>query len=119
MKHLKRLPIGCFRLRGRMTRQQFWATNFLFIVPVLIVAGFAAEQEVDWFVLLASVYYFWTTTAIVAKRYHDRGKSGWNYLWALIPILGAIFVLIEVGFQKGTDGPNQYGKVPGGWRNDS
>ena len=85
---------------------------------MLIVAGFVAQQEADWFVLLVSIYYFWTTTALVVKRYHDREQSGWNYLWALIPILGAIFVLVEV-FQKGTDGPNRYGQVPGGWKNDS
>ena len=103
-----------FSFKGRITRKQFWFANLVFILPVLIIGGFAAEAEADWFVILAAIYYLWAATSIVAKRYHDRDKSGWNQLLALIPILGAIIVLVEVGFLKGTDGPNRYGAVPKG-----
>ena len=34
---------------------------------------------------------------------------GWWVLIGLIPIIGALWLLIELGFLKGTDGPNRYG----------
>ena len=43
------------------------------------------------------------------KRFHDRNKSGWWLLIGLIPIIGAIWLLIELGFLKGTPGPNRFG----------
>ena len=46
---------------------------------------------------------------VYIKRFHDRDKSGWWVLIGLIPIIGAIWLLIELGFLKGTDGPNRFG----------
>ena len=43
------------------------------------------------------------------KRFHDRDKFGWWGLIVLIPIIGAIWLLIELGFLKGTLGPNRFG----------
>ena len=43
------------------------------------------------------------------KRFHDRDKSGWWVLIGLVPIIGAIWLLIELGFFKGTPGPNRFG----------
>ena len=50
--------------------------------------------------------------ALYAKRWHDRNKSGWWSLIGLIPIIGGIWMLIELGFLKGTAGPNSYGPDP-------
>jgi hypothetical protein len=46
---------------------------------------------------------------VYIKRFHDRDKSGWWVLIWLIPIIGAIWLLIELGFLKGTPGPNRFG----------
>jgi uncharacterized membrane protein YhaH (DUF805 family) len=46
---------------------------------------------------------------VYIKRFHDRDKSGWWVLIALIPIIGALWILIELGFLKGTPGPNRFG----------
>lgn len=48
------------------------------------------------------------------KRWHDRDKSGWWALIALIPIVGPIWALVELGFLSGTDGPNRFGPDPRG-----
>ncbi len=50
--------------------------------------------------------------ALYAKRWHDRGKSGWWSLIGLIPVIGGLWMLIELGFLKGTGGANQYGADP-------
>ena len=46
---------------------------------------------------------------VYIKRFHDRDKSGWWVLIGLIPIIGGIWLLIELGFLKGTPGPNRFG----------
>jgi uncharacterized membrane protein YhaH (DUF805 family) len=62
------------------------------------------------------VYFFaiWTGIALQIKRWHDRDKS-WVWIFiAFIPLVGAIWALIEVGFLDGTPGPNKYGPSPKG-----
>jgi uncharacterized membrane protein YhaH (DUF805 family) len=54
----------------------------------------------------------WPMIMVAIKRYHDRGKSGLWYLIALIPILGTIWQIIELGFLRGVPGPNKYGPDP-------
>ena len=51
--------------------------------------------------------------AVAAKRWHDRDKSGWWMLIALVPIIGWIWALVETGFLAGTSGPNRFGADPG------
>jgi uncharacterized membrane protein YhaH (DUF805 family) len=54
----------------------------------------------------------WPTLAIYTKRWHDRNKSGWWSLILLIPFIGGIWMLVELGFLRGTEGPNNYGPDP-------
>ena len=54
----------------------------------------------------------WISLAVAVKRYHDRNKSGWWVLIALVPVIGGIWYLIEAGFLAGTPGPNDYGPDP-------
>jgi uncharacterized membrane protein YhaH (DUF805 family) len=51
----------------------------------------------------------WPALAIYTKRWHDRDKSGWWSLILFIPFIGALWFLIELGFLRGTDGPNRFG----------
>ncbi|HAE49771.1 MAG TPA: DUF805 domain-containing protein, partial [Tistrella mobilis] len=50
--------------------------------------------------------------AIGARRCHDRGRSGWFQLIMLIPLIGWIWLLVEIGFLRGTEGPNRFGPDP-------
>jgi uncharacterized membrane protein YhaH (DUF805 family) len=45
------------------------------------------------------------------KRFHDLNRSGWWSLLSFVPIAG-LWVLIQVGFVRGTIGPNRYGPDP-------
>jgi uncharacterized membrane protein YhaH (DUF805 family) len=50
--------------------------------------------------------------AVAAKRWHDRGKSGWWTLIVLVPFIGGIWMFVEAGCLRGTVGPNNYGPDP-------
>jgi uncharacterized membrane protein YhaH (DUF805 family) len=50
--------------------------------------------------------------AVMVKRCHDRNKSGWFSLLALIPYVGFFWWVIDLGILEGHHGPNQYGPDP-------
>jgi uncharacterized membrane protein YhaH (DUF805 family) len=54
----------------------------------------------------------WPSLAIYTKRWHDRNKSGWWTLIIFVPLIGAIWMLIELGFLRGTEGANRFGPDP-------
>jgi uncharacterized membrane protein YhaH (DUF805 family) len=54
----------------------------------------------------------WPSLAVYTKRWHDRNKSGWWSLILFVPLVGAIWFLVELGFLRGTEGPNRYGPDP-------
>jgi uncharacterized membrane protein YhaH (DUF805 family) len=47
----------------------------------------------------------------IVKRLHDLNKSGWLWLFGLVPILN-VFFGIYLLFGKGTEGANDYGNPP-------
>lgn len=50
--------------------------------------------------------------AVMVKRCHDRGKTGWMSLISGIPLIGAIWWLVDLGILAGQEGPNEYGPDP-------
>lgn len=49
--------------------------------------------------------------AVTVRRFHDIGKSGWNILWILLPIVGVILVLVWM-CQDSDVVTNKYGISP-------
>jgi uncharacterized membrane protein YhaH (DUF805 family) len=49
--------------------------------------------------------------ALIMRRLHDTGRSGWWYFMGFIPIAGP-FIVIYYFVQDGTPGPNAYGADP-------
>src|SRR4029077_20551354 len=54
----------------------------------------------------------WAAGALVAKRLHDRGRSAAWMLAALVPLLGPLWLAVELGLRSGTPGENQHGADP-------
>ena len=117
-----------FSFDGRFSRSQYWGYAYgiptlisLFaFIPILILMMVSEGGEPNGFLmgilgLVALAIYIpavWIGYAGAAKRFHDRGKSGWMSLIAFIPYVGAIWILVECGCLAGTPGPNLYGPDP-------
>ncbi|ODS02512.1 hypothetical protein AUC71_14910 [Methyloceanibacter marginalis] len=103
--------------QGRVNRKQLWLYLVLPAVVVSLILSLidAAIGTVDAESGLGLLSGLWSLIILIPailiyiKRFHDRDKSGWWVLIGLIPIIGALWLLIELGFLKGTDGPNRYG----------
>lgn len=104
---------------GRINRAKFWAgVGVILAVSILanlidyMLGTYSTEMGiglVSVIVLLAIIYF---ALALYAKRWHDRDKSGWWTLILLIPIIGPIWALVELGILPGTQGANRFGPDP-------
>ena len=113
-----------FAFEGRISRPLFW---FGMLVPVLVIFSLEALMillilqlrgpayvDADGFFMITSIACIpltWIHLAVMAKRWHDRDKSGWWSLVGLIPYVGPLWIWIELGFFPGT-GTNRYGPDP-------
>ena len=80
-----------------------------FVAILLFGAESAATSFVQAVVALVLLI---PSLAVAIKRYHDRDKSGWWILILFVPIIGLIWYVVELGFLRGTPGPNRYGPDP-------
>lgn len=105
---------------GRARRKEYWFF-FLFSLIISIVlavvdgmtGSFSAEAGVG---LLGGIYALAVLIpglAVSVRRLHDTGRSGWWLLIALIPVIGAIVLLVFMVLE-GKPGTNQYGSNPKG-----
>lgn len=99
-----------FRFEGRINRAKLWLGLVVVWVAEAIVGGVAGFTSTLYY--LVSLAVLWPFLAVSVKRWHDRDKSGWWVLIGLIPVIGWLWLLIELGFLLGTEGPNQYGPDP-------
>lgn len=68
----------------------------------------------DIFYIAMAIYFLLIvlpSLAVIVRRLHDIGKSGWFYFIRLIPIVGPIWLLILL-CTEGDRGANRYGKDP-------
>ena len=106
--------LGIWSFKGRSSPSQWWIESLLLVVWVVawVALAIQAPSAVPVGVVAIGLVVYWEL-ASDAKRWHDLNKSGWWTLVGLLPF-GGIYVLCQLGFQKGTEGPNDYGLPPGG-----
>lgn len=99
-----------FNTRSSRSEYWFWV---LFVILLSIVAGVIDSIIFDAPILrsLVTLGLLIPGIAVGVRRLHDIDRSGWWYLIALIPLIGAL-VLIYWFVQPGTAGRNEYGDNP-------
>jgi len=113
---------------GRARRSEYWyfaLFNVIFAVAAIMLdkafgTNFSFETAagpIDAFYgyvyVLYILFIFLPSLAVLVRRLHDVGKSGWFVLISLIPIVGSIWILILVCTDS-IPGKNQYGLNPKG-----
>ena len=107
---------------GRARRSEFWYYNLMNMIIVitlviLVVALVAVTQSaiiggiIGILILLYVLGTFIPSIAVLVRRLHDVGKSGWWYFIALVPIVGTIWLLVLL-FTDSQEGSNEYGANP-------
>ena len=104
-----------FGLRGRVSRRQYWLYGVLALIGLAVLGqallGIArvSSRNAD---LIVNLLLVWPALAVSVKRWHDRDKSGWWSLIVLVPVIGGIWLLVELGILEGTRGANRFGQDP-------
>ena len=148
-----------FGFHGRINRLQYWGGSFLVGAvssagvclttgSALFSAGtgdkLAAAQSAGLIMIPLQIVTMWMSTALQAKRFHDRGRTGWLSAAMLVPslplivmmqtgpgdnptaaavmmapflvlLLGiSIWFFVDLGLMPGASGDNAYGSPPTG-----
>jgi len=105
---------------GRARRTEYW----MFILFNLIFASIATvldnvlgltigEFPYGYLYFMYALAIIIPSLAVAVRRLHDIGKSGWMILVTLIPLIGAIWLLVLL-VTDSKPGANQYGPNPKG-----
>ena len=123
--YLKVLKEHYADFNGRARREEFWMFqlfNFLALMVLMIVlGGISVLLEVPALMSLVGIYVLAIivpSLALVVRRLHDTGKSGWFYLITFIPLIGGIWLLI-IYCTDSENGANNWGENPKGIGNNA
>ncbi len=79
-----------FRLDGRINRQTFWL-GFVVAAGLIALADMATRNTAGWIQLVLWLVLGYPLIAVMVKRLHDRGRTGWWTLGLALPfILGPL-----------------------------
>jgi len=96
---------------GRSSRSAYWwfyLFGLLVVVAALIIDFAIGTYPIIY--VVATLALLLPNLAVLVRRLHDAGHSGWWLLIGLLPLIGAIVLLVFT--LQGSDQPNQWGNGP-------
>lgn len=98
--------------KERLSRGGFW-----FLTAVVWLAFYLLSNAVGsgaWAFLTWPVngLALMSLVLLCIKRLHDRSYSGWYFLLVLIPVAGALWLLWQCAFRRGSPHMNGWGQDP-------
>jgi len=97
--------------KGRSSRSAYWwfyLFGFLVLVAAVIIDYALGTYPIIY--LLVALALLLPNLAVLVRRLHDSGHSGWWVLIGILPIIGAIVLLVFT--LQGSEPPNQWGNGP-------
>lgn len=97
---------------GRASRKEYWMfmlINFFIAISLAVIDAMLGTYGAIY--VLYTLAVFIPGLAVLVRRLHDTGRSGWWFWLSVIPIIGAIVLLVFLIIPS-QPGENQYGPVP-------
>jgi uncharacterized membrane protein YhaH (DUF805 family) len=98
---------------GRARRSEYWWYALAVIIASVVLDIIGAVIGTSILTYVFALALLVPNIAVVVRRLHDTGRSGWWILLAFIPLIGAI-ILIVWACTDSQPGDNQYGPSPKG-----
>ncbi|MEM6665498.1 MAG: DUF805 domain-containing protein [Pseudomonadota bacterium] len=95
---------------GRIGRKHFWYGFGAILLINLIMQVLIGNQGLVQFVITILLQI--AAIGVCVKRCHDREKSGWWCLLLLVPYIGVLWAIVDLGLLEGTRGSNRFGPDP-------
>jgi uncharacterized membrane protein YhaH (DUF805 family) len=99
------------KFSGRAVRSEYWFWFLFYCVGLLVAEIIDAVLGITVVVILFWLATVLPTLAITIRRLHDLDRTGWWIFLGLVPIVGAIILIIWY-CSRGTQGPNRFGPDP-------
>lgn len=103
---------------GRARRKEYWMFTLFHIIFAFVAIGLDVLIGIGtggMGIGVITIIYFLAliipSLALVVRRLHDTGKSGWMYFVSFIPFIGGLWLLILM-LIEGDMGDNEYGPDP-------
>ena len=120
--YLKVMRDNYANFSGRARRKEYW---MFVLVQTIIMIGLMILDSVlgldfelqgipigyGYLYLIGIIVHFIPSLAVVVRRLHDVGKSGWFYFIFLIPLIGIIWLLV-LYCTEGQKQDNKWGPDP-------
>ena len=120
--YLKVMRDNYANFSGRARRREYW---MYVLVQTLVMIGLTILDNVlgldfelqgislgyGYLYLIGIIVHFIPSLAVLVRRLHDVGKSGWFYFIFLIPIIGIIWLLV-LYCTEGQKEDNKWGPDP-------
>jgi uncharacterized membrane protein YhaH (DUF805 family) len=103
---------------GRSCRSEYWYFALFYVILYVVCAivdvatgSFDRASGIGVFTGILTLALLIPSLSVTVRRLHDTGRSGWWLFIALIPLVGAIILLVFLA-QDGEAGPNRFGASP-------
>ena len=96
---------------GRARRKEYWMFTLINFIVIVVLAVLEALLGIFGPNLIYGLAVFVPSLAVAIRRLHDTDRSGWWMLIGLVPVIGAI-VLVVFMVLDGTPGDNRFGTNP-------
>ena len=120
--YLKVMRDNYANFSGRARRKEYW---MFALVQTIVMIGLMILDSVlgldfelkgislgyGYLYLIGIIVHFIPSLAVLVRRLHDVGKSGWFYFIFLIPIIGIIWLLV-LYCTEGQKEDNKWGPDP-------
>lgn len=110
---------SCFvnyaRFQGRAPRSEYWYFQLFGLLAGLTSSGldsvfYPGTPKTDFSPIngVTTLVLLLPYLSVTVRRLHDINRSGWNFWWIILPVVGWI-VLLVFTVTRGTEGRNRYG----------
>ena len=98
---------------GRARRTEYWMFFLVYFVIALVIGVVEGLLSIGGYLTgIFALVHLLPSLGVTVRRLHDTGRSGWWILLGLIPLVGAIILI--VWFVGDSKPDNQYGPNPKG-----
>jgi uncharacterized membrane protein YhaH (DUF805 family) len=96
---------------GRSSRSEYWFWVLFVLIADVVAIAIDAAIGMQIVSSLFGLAVLLPGLAVTVRRLHDLDRTGWWIFLGLIPLVGAIILIIWF-CSKGTDGQNRFGADP-------
>jgi uncharacterized membrane protein YhaH (DUF805 family) len=100
---------------GRASRSEYWIWWGFMVVVFVAIGAIALLFDTTGYVVasLAALVFVLPNLAVMVRRLHDTGRSGFWLLLVFIPLIGALILLVFLLLDSQPE-PNKWGSPPYG-----